>query len=400
MDEEGESAPHYDLEYLGDGQISVVDSHFASDPSRQTVLDLDGGAGSAWEQLEDDFVFLGEPAGDQRPGRDALLPVTSIVTPAGYFTVQELRRELPYVSATEIGLGADGARLGYYSPGSSMNILNFSIRPLHGEVNNPDASSAEEQLDDPRVFIETAELSTDLDGLSWDAQPGEPVAGHRLIYAAGGDERAELVVEFDGHQQRMDLHSGELVAPEDDPAASYYSAQSELPGVLAVQSTSLMFRLGDPGTVTAYDEARGAELAVRSEFDLSNVQSSGWTGDQEWAEPGQGWLTFDLTAMPVANQRPGQGPTRDYEIGALSADIVIPLDEGDDIELSLEGTESSLKGARDGFEFDPGAVVIPGDLEELTLFVTMHADVLDSETGEVVDEVSFDAHDVVYDSIY
>ena len=103
-------------------------------------------------------------------------------------------------------------------------------------------------------------------------------------------------------------------------------------------------------------------------------------------------MTFDFTADAVVNQA-DPGATREYDIGQMRADIVIPLVGQDDIELTLEGRGPEL-------EFEQEMTAIPGDLTEVTFVVMFYAEVLDGETGGLVDEVTFSETEVVFDTIY
>lgn len=239
--------------------------------------------------------------------------------------------------------------------GKALSLVTVSY-----EANDPNSDLAYSATDDPGSTEDLASptLDLDLDGQTRELPKLDENGQRTYLMSIPADGTAEFVVTQDGHEQRLDLHSGER---EDDAVAStYYRASTdpvEINEPLSFPDSTV--KVGNKGS-------NKSDAEVKLTTDLAQAQLTPWTRDDGWAKEGTAWLIISGKA----------DKDLDWTLSQSTAKFTYSLDPDSGDESSFE---ASVKGSPDNFE---EVVAVP--VETQTVSVTGSAKVdLKSDLEEI-----------------
>lgn len=279
----------------------------------------------------------------QRPESD------EVITPTGTLSIDEVET-IESVAPEEVGLDPqyedededdfDAEPLDYApAEGEEFRVLNLSFSP-DDEADHGTSTS---------VAISDGGAQDHLFDLGSEQQ-------HRVLVSASDD--AQLVISSDGHDQYVDIYTGER--EEEEIAAGYYREITQ-------QDPSHTFPIED-GSLPLLD--RNDEVAdpfeVEYDFHISSVRLVGWDEENGWASEGEAWLQVDYVFefevdAPAPNSGAGieeidwtlraesEGEEFTYDYGERiggprhsygdegTASFAVPI-ETVDLDLSFDGT--------------------------------------------------------------
>lgn len=193
----------------------------------------------------------------------------AVVTPVGTLTLKQVQA-VETLTPEQIGLTSqtdDGAEVLAYGPadGEVFRVLELAFVPLQGK-DRADAS---------------ADLSITVGGAQKHLRELDDEQTLRLLVSMPDDGSTQLVVSSEGHDQFLDVLTGER--QDDDVAAAYYRGNT-------LQEPHHTIRV-ESATFTT-DSSSGAEDDVVTDFsfDVESATITAWTKDGGWAEPGTAWL--------------------------------------------------------------------------------------------------------------
>lgn len=316
----------------------------------------DGTAKTAPELPRVDSAFMTEEFTQDIAITETIRPERAeIITPTGTLAVNEVRA-VDSVSGDQVGLGApsDGGgeegTEGQYGPaeGEAFRIVDLTFTPL---VDEEDPWGME---DGP-----TTAVSISVNGTQKHLRDLVQQEDISFLMSVPEDGSGQLVVSSEGHDQVVDLLSGER--QEDEVAAAYYrpSAVQEPHHKLTIDSLSFPMVDGsgpDSPITTAFS------------FQIASASLTAWTKDGGWAEPGMAWLVV-VWSYDVALETEGYYDTNIEEItSTLSIDVDGEVTT-DDIHL-----EDEFGATGDDGEVTSYASV-PVDMTDATLSVAGSATV-------------------------
>lgn len=200
-----------------------------------------------------------------------------IITPAGTLTIEEVEivESVPAEEASS-DTASEEDELGP-AAGETFRIVNFSFTPDERTEGHSD-----DTLDVDAGLALNAEGQqehlSDLDGEE----------SFRFLISVPEDDGAELVIASEGHDQFVDVLTGERQADAQDPAATYYRdiTNQDLNHAFPIPSDSVLIEKteGHP------DEE---EAPVDYNLRVNSAELTAWSPEDGWAAPGEGWLAID-----------------------------------------------------------------------------------------------------------
>lgn len=206
----------------------------------------------------------------QRPEND------EVITPTGTLNIDEVET-IESVAPEEVGLepqyedgdegGVDAEALDYApAEGEEFRVLNLSFSPDDEADHGTSTSVA---ISDGGAQDHLFDLGNQQD--------------FRVLVSAS--EEAQLVISSDGHDQYVDIYTGER--EEEEVAAGYYRE-------ITNQDPSHTFPIED-GSLPLLDRNDEATDPFEAEYDfhISSVRLVGWDEENGWASEGEAWLQVD-----------------------------------------------------------------------------------------------------------
>ena len=263
-----------------------------------------------------------------------------IITPSGTLTVNEVQ-EVTAVAAEEVGLdpapGTDGEAAEYgAAQGEAFRIVDVTYTP-HSQAPGDD--------------VATSDLSLVAGGAQQHLSALEDQQDHRILVSAPDDGSTRLVVSSEGHDQYVDVLTGERV--DDEVAAAYY-----LP--TARQELHHTFAIDDDAFPTKTHSSPAEDVTIDYSFQIVTATLTAWTADDGWASPGQAWLEVDWNYEVTAEH-----PVIPGSIEKLDAALAIDVDgEVTEETIHVEDETRDAKGDQ------TASLAVPVDTTEVGLSVS------------------------------
>lgn len=203
-----------------------------------------------------------------------------VITPVGTLSIDEIE-SIESVSAEEVGLdpvyqdeGATDAETLDYVPaeGEVFRVLNLSF------TSHQDAAHSA-----------TSTMALNVDGAQTHLHDLDSQQEHRLLVSVPEDGSTRLVVSSEGHDQYVDVLTGER--EDDDVAAAYYRdvVQQDPNHKYPIDSG----RLGVEREAMYQTSGEEDDMVLNYDFGVSSVRLAAWTEEGGWADPGEAWLVVD-----------------------------------------------------------------------------------------------------------
>lgn len=360
------SGERADFEETGGSGASDGGGSAASDDGGATASD-DGGATAADADLPRlEAGFTVEEFTKDVTVASTLQPKNStVITPTGVLSIDGLQ-EIATVSAESVGLeaekGEDGEALDLApADGEVLRAIELSFAPSSGD---------EAALDEAAPLTD---ISISVGGSQTHLAEIDGEYSNRILISVPKDGSAFLVVSSEGHDQMVDLLTGERQA--DEVAAAYYRSDR-------LQEPHHTFPLPvDPFPVLYSDEA-DSEVTTTTAFQAATLGLTAWTETTGWADPGSAWLVMEWSAAITLNTEiPGLVRATDYSATAsVTVDGETTTDEIHEDKLNLNSSNSEERtlvvavpvdvssatvSVSGGFslEIDPGVYEIDGPLD-------------------------------------
>lgn len=251
---------------------------FAEDPTTAaSVESTDGGTSGNDGDLENfgtvervpvDSGFTYEELGKEITVSETIRPErNTVVTPAGVLTVQQVQA-VDEVEPGKVGLPSeldDGREVLSYAPadGEVFRVIEVAFEST-GPRNGP-----------------TAELSISIDGSQRHIATLGDESVVRLLVSLPEDGGTRLVVASDGHDQFVDVLTGER--EEDDVAAAYYRDKAVQEPHHVIKAPALTFP-------TKTHSGPYEDLVTDFAFTIKSARLTAWNSADGWAAPGEAWL--------------------------------------------------------------------------------------------------------------
>ena len=156
----------------------------------------------------------------------------------------------------------------------------------------------------------------------------------RILVSVPQDGSAALVVSSEGHDQLVDLLTGER--QDDDVAAAYYRADR-------VQEPHHTFPVSVEPFPVLYDGEPDDDIDATVSFQATTLTLTAWTEETGWAEPGGAWLVMDWSSeITVDTSIPGLVEAGSYSaVASVTVDGETTTDEvhADELLLSPSSNE-------------------------------------------------------------
>lgn len=281
-----------------------------------------------------------------RPGDEG-----KIITPAGTLTIDEVET-VQSVPAEEIGQDAEeGEEELAPAEGEEFRILTMSFTPAEDESLESEPQAA--------LALSTASGQDHMQDLDSEEEL-------RVLFSVPQDGSAQLTISSEGHDQYLDILTGERV--EDEIAAGYYRE-------VTTQDVNHIFSVeGYQGELTR--DGNSVDVTIDYDLAASSVTLAAWSEEYGWAEAGEAWIvvewnyTFDVEADMIDTLR-----AEDVDI-----DGVLVLEDGEE----REGHRNDNPGWRENDVVSSFAV--PLETTEVELSFEGVIDTLHSQTGHDSDE--------------
>jgi hypothetical protein len=225
--------------------------------------------------------FLYEDISQNVTVTETLRPERSeVITPTGTLQVNEVQA-VSTVPAEEVELEEvtdeeTGEQLDYIAAaGEELRVVDFSFTP-HGDQEQLYGGAHESGT--------TSELSISVGGSQNHLQSLDSQADHRILVSAPEDGSTQLVVSSEGHDQYVDVLTGER--QEDEVAAAYYRP-------VTTQEPHHTFPVEDSEFTVMRDGEVDSEPAVSYDLQVASASLTAWTEEGGWAAPGEAWLAVD-----------------------------------------------------------------------------------------------------------
>lgn len=295
------------LTACGSDEIADFEDTGGSDASDAGGGASDGGGDAAAEDLPQlDPGFLEEDFTKDVTVTSTLHPENStVITPTGTLSIDGLQ-ELTAVPADAVDvdpeLNEDGEALDFAAaPGEVLRAVDLSFTPV-GE----DAPGGGDGLPATDLSVRAGGSQTHLAEID-----GE--YSNRILLSLPEDGSAVLVVSCEGHDQLVDLLTGERQG--DDVAAVYYRQGR-------VQEPHHTFPVSVDPFPVLYGGAADHDIEAAVSFQATTLALTAWTADTGWAEPGGAWLVMDWSSeITIDTETPGL-----VEAGAYTAIASVTVD--------------------------------------------------------------------------
>ena len=267
------------------GLIATAALTFSACSSNDTAqIDTEAVAETAAPQLpetEPGLIYPDFPQGASVA--ETLTPEQNqVITPAGTLTIESVET-LNSVVASDIGMDISGEYDIEEAPQTAVQAAHgevFRVVKLYFEPRFSDTNTPEE--------LPAASLSVKHSGQQTHISDFNEPEVSRILFSVPEDD-AQLVITSDGHEQSIDVLTGERVIEEDDPAAGYYrdTTVQDIHHDFQIENDAIQVMSGLGNNAEAEDANVFYDLQVRS------ATLSGWTRETGWASPGEAWLTVD-----------------------------------------------------------------------------------------------------------
>lgn len=230
---------------------------------------------------------------------------STVVTPTGTLTIAGLQ-EIATVPADALELdaerGADGEELDYAAAeGEVLRALDLSFTPF-GE----DSWSSDDDLPLTDLSLSATGTQTHLAEITRSYE-------ERFLLSVPEDGSGRLIVSSEGHDQVVDLFTGER--EEDEVAAAYYRGDR-------VQEPHHTFPVPVDPYPVLYDGKEDSEIVPEVSFQATTLTLTAWTKEKGWAEPGRAWLVLDwISECSLATEVPGL-----VDVGEYAAVATVDVD--------------------------------------------------------------------------
>ncbi|GAA1801673.1 hypothetical protein [Nesterenkonia flava] len=200
-----------------------------------------------------------------------------VVVPGGVLTVESVET-IESVAAEEIGEAVEEPEEG--APGGAPE----EFRAADGEVFRILTLSYE--VDEDAGHHTAASLALNVGGAQNHLQDLEMNNEYRILFSVPEDGGADLVISSDGHDQTVDVLTGER--DEDDEVAAGYYRQ------ITNQDVNHTFRIDDSIIATVDHRGRTSDdYVVDYDFHVSSVRLAAWSEEGGWANDGEAWLIIE-----------------------------------------------------------------------------------------------------------
>ncbi|MGQ7786967.1 hypothetical protein [Nesterenkonia sp. K-15-9-6] len=349
-----------EVTYLSDDEILVEGAS----------IDPAGPGDSLYRRLEPGLVQLTEPPGPSaeadHPGEEGTL-----FTPGAGLVVERVG-ELTAASAQMLDQGDDEDRAVASFPAVGEELLLLELFAQEWEW------PGGEGLDEPAIlWLEVDGRRTQV--LTLDDAVAT-VGGQGLLISVPEEAPAALVLEFEGHDQRVDARTGRRQLPEDDPAAGWYSLDPVHP------HQSLIW---NPEAIAGEQDVDGLEDRLVVDPWITEAGLHGWTPEHGWADPGEAWLSIEmgLGLYPEGTE----WALRAFEAAAVELELLLTVDGEEHVMLLTEEVEDP---GRDAWTSEV-VVAIPPATDEILLRLEGEVEVFDLDRDETVGSVEVLTEDEV-----
>lgn len=324
-------------EFAGGGQTGAAGGETAASPSPEATPELRTDPGFTYDDISKDVTVTDTTRPEQ----------SAVVTPSGTLTINEVQ-EVATVDPDAIGLGAGAGDETSDEPteysaarGESFRIVDVSYTP------DEDLSG-----DD----VPTSDLSLVAGGSQSHLAALEDEQEFRMLISAADDGSTQLVVSSEGHDQFVDVLTGERV--DDDVAAAYYLPTTR-------QEPHHTFPIDEASLPIKSHSSAEEDLVVDYAFQVASASLVAWTADGGWAQSGEAWLVVDWNYEVLAEH-----PVMPGSIETLSA--ALSMDVGGEVtkdEVFAEDETGDASGTRTAY------VAVPIDTSEVQLSVSGNIEV-------------------------
>lgn len=190
-----------------------------------------------------------------------------VVVPNGTLTINSVQ-DVSTVNGENLGLDAVDGGYGA-SEGEALRVVDVTFTP-NEEFPDSDAP--------------TSDLSIRAGGAQEHLHTLDGEQDHRILVSAAEDGTTQLVVSSEGHDQSVDVLTGERT--EDDVAAAYYLPTPR-------QEPHHAFPIDDDLFPTKATTRPAEDVTTSYSFQVDAAMLSAWTVKDGWAEPGEAWLVVD-----------------------------------------------------------------------------------------------------------
>lgn len=276
---------------------------------------------------------------------DALHPKNcTVVTPTGVLTIDGVQ-EIATVTAESVGLEAetdpDGEALDFApADGEVLRAVDLSFAPS-GETEGLQAEPS--PITDLTISARGSQAHlAEIDG-DYSA---------RVLISVPEDGSASLVVSSEGHDQMVDLLTGER---QDDPVAAVYYRSDR------VQEPHHTFPVSVDPFPVLYDGEADSETTTTTSFQATALELTAWTEKNGWAEPGGAWLVMTWQSeITVDTEIPGLIKATGFSATAtVTVDGESTTDEVHDDDLMLSPSSNSEERTM--------VVAVPADVSSATV---------------------------------
>ena len=238
---------------------------------------------------------------------DTLQPEkNTVITPTGMLTIDGLQA-LTSVSAEAVELdpetGEDGEEAEFAAAeGEVLRAIELSFAH-EGE----DDWGADDGLPSTDISLRAGGSQSHLAEITSDYS-------NRILVSVPEDGSSALVVSSEGHDQVVDLLTGER--QEDDVAAAYYREDR-------VQEPHHTFPVSIEPIPVLYGGDADSEVDATVSFQATALMLTAWTEGKGWAEPGGAWLEMDWNCeTTIETSVPGI-----VKAGSFTATASVTVDE-------------------------------------------------------------------------
>lgn len=268
----------------------------------------------------------------------------TVITPTGTLSIGTLQ-EVATVAADAVGLEAeldeDGEVLDFAAAdGEVLRAMDLTFTPF-----DEDAWMSGESEPVTDLSIRASGSQSHLAELTGRYED-------RILVSVPEDGSGVLVVSCEGHDQLLDLSTGER--EEDEIAAAYYRSNR-------IQELHHTFPVSVKSIPVLYGGGADSEITPEISLRATSLSLTAWTKQTGWADAGGAWLVLNWTSeCGIATEVPGVVDKKEYSAVAT---------------MEAGGESSTDKVTRDSVNFAPSStkdestlvMPVPVDLAAATL---------------------------------
>ena len=285
----------------------------------------------------------------------------TVTTPAGTLTINEIE-ELDDIAADTAGLEA-----AY----DEITDEELPYGPAEGEVLRViDLGFVPSQADG----VPATDISLKINGTQTHLSELASEYNDRILVSVPRDGSAQLVVSSDGHDQFVDLLTGERA--EDPVTATYYRdvTRQEPHHVLRIASSEFP-------VLVDWGEVEESVNTVTYDVQIDAVELSAWQPDDGWAPEGRAWAVIDWT---YSVENVGAHNWSELRVESFHFDLAVDSDE-EQSAISIAEADSSTNHyeGRDRRDY----VSVPAGTSTITLSVAGETTVVERGDTTLVEGV-------------